>query len=150
MIWVWTLCCFNKSKLCWKPSNLKCRTLNLFLDIWHMFWLLYTPRMLGSIGGNPRYRGENIMRLNLDHPARNLAKFHVLHYFENISLLFFIIVNILHIHKCITKIHFKPFSTYLNFCSFFSNEQLKNSNTAQGYIFWYSPYLPEAGGRGRI
>ena len=27
-------------------------------------------RMLGSIGGNPRYRGENIMRLNLDHPAR--------------------------------------------------------------------------------
>ena len=26
--------------------------------------------MLGSIGGNPRYRGENIMRLNLDHPAR--------------------------------------------------------------------------------
>lgn len=27
-------------------------------------------RMLGSIGGNPRYRGENIMRLNLDNPAR--------------------------------------------------------------------------------
>ena len=27
-------------------------------------------RMLAGIGGNPRYRGENIMRLNLDHPAR--------------------------------------------------------------------------------
>jgi hypothetical protein len=23
------------------------------------------------MGGNPRYRGENIMRLNLDHPARH-------------------------------------------------------------------------------
>ena len=26
--------------------------------------------MLSSLGGNPRYRGENIMKLNLDHPAR--------------------------------------------------------------------------------
>ena len=30
--------------------------------------------MLSSIGGNPRYRGENIMKLNLDHPARKTFK----------------------------------------------------------------------------